>query len=108
MEQHIAIATTTLQIRSNLLRGSVATAWLKLYSQTGLDQLRAEHRCMSYNDKLVTAAVMVTRLHRHVPPLPPDLTQVNVPHCLDLIYSPAPSVIKAPSCGIHMTSLYVS
>lgn len=38
-------------------------------------------------------------------PLPPDVTPVNVPHCLDLIYTPAHSVIKAPSCSIHTASL---
>lgn len=86
----------------------MTTAWLKLYSQTVLDHLRAEHPCMSYSDRLVTAGDMGTRLHRHPPPLPPDLTPVNVPHCLDLIYTPARSVIKAPSCSIHRASLYVS
>lgn len=93
---------------SNLLRYGVTTAWLKLYSQTALDHLRAEHPCMSYCDRLVTAGDMGTRLHSHPPPLPPDLTPVNVPHCLDLIYTPARSVIKAPSCSIHRASLYVS
>lgn len=38
-------------------------------------------------------------------PLPPDVTPVNVPHCLDLIYTPAHSEIKAPSCSIHTASL---
>ncbi len=89
-------------------RYGVTTAWLKLNSQTVLDHLRAERPCMSYSDRLVTAGDMGTRLHRHPPPLPPDLTPVNVPHCLDLIYTPARSVIKAPSCSIHRASLYVS
>lgn len=42
------------------------------------------------------------------PPLPPDLTPVNVPRRLDLIYTPACAVIKAPSCSIHRASLRVS
>lgn len=86
----------------------VTTAWLKLYSQTVLDHLRAEHLCMSYSDSPVTAGETGTRLHSHPPPLPPDVTLVNVPHCLDLIYTPACSVIKAPSCSIHRASLHVS
>ena len=86
----------------------VTTVCLNLYSQTVLDHLRAEHPCMSYSDRLVTAGEMGTRLHSHPPPLPPDLTPVNVHHCLDLIYTPAHSVIKAPSCSIHRVSFYVS
>lgn len=87
----------------------MTTPCLKLYSPTALDHLRAKHPCMSYCDRLVTAGDMGTRLHSHPPPpLPPDLTPVNVPHCLDLIYTPARSVIKAPSCSIHRASLDVS
>lgn len=91
----------------------MTTASLKPNSQTVLDHLRAEHPCMSYYDRLVTAGDMGTRgqgyiATPHPPPLPPDLTPVNVPHCLDLIYTPARSVIKAPSCSIHRASLDVS
>lgn len=86
----------------------MTTAWLKLYSQSVLDHLRADHPCMSYSDRPVTVGDMGTRLHSHPPPLPPDLTPVNVPHCLDLIYTPARSVIKASSCSIHRASPCVS
>lgn len=89
-------------------RCSVTTAWLKLYRQTVLDHLRAEHPYMSYSDRLVTAGDLGTRLHSHPLLLPPDLTPVNVPHCLDLIYTPARTVIKAQSCSIHRASLDVS
>ena len=80
----------------------------KLYLETVLDHLRAEHSCMSYSDRLVTAGERGTRLHSYSPPLPPYLTPVNVPHCLDLIYTLARAVIKAPSCSIHRASLYDS
>lgn len=64
---------------------------------------------MSYRDRPVTAVGMGTRLRIHSPhrfrPLPPDVTPVNVPHRLDLIYTPAQSEIKAPSCSIHAASL---
>lgn len=82
----------------------MTTGWYKLYSQTVLDHFRAEHPCMSYSDRRLTVADLGTRLHSHHSPLPRDLTPVNVPHCLDLIYTPVRSVIKAPSCSIHRPS----